>query len=152
MRRRPLWIQSGIAALTIAGAAALVIASQRRATDRTQLKIAASDLHSSAAEARLLAEERREGRLPALYWSSHLDMLRESMRDQQTSLDRARPKPGLEAMLEDTRALARALSAAAEALGAGDADNAKLSQAEAQLDGLARRLHDLVERLEQASA
>jgi hypothetical protein len=140
----------GIAAVAIAGAAGLLIASQRRATDRTELKIVASDLHTSAAEARLLVQEHRGGRLPPRYWSSHLAMLRDQVRDEQASLDSARARPGLEAALADTRALARDLSAAAEALAAG-ADNATLSRAEAELDGLARRLDDLVERLERMS-
>ena len=116
-RMRKLWIQfiaTGVVLAIVVTVACITAGS--REIDRAQLKIQAGELRSYASSAALLAEQIRQQKLTRPFWSTQLDQLHESAQCAADTLHRAKPKPGLEGKLDESRRLADQLVGAVRAL------------------------------------
>jgi hypothetical protein len=149
-QKRKFWIQLAATGAMIAIVVIVAcISASSREIDRAHLKIRAGELRSYASSAALLAEQMHQQKLTRPFWKTQLDHLSESARSAADALHKAKPEPGLEAKLDESRQLADQLSRAVHALAGAGADVEQLQSIQRDLDKVSTHSEALRASLEQ---
>jgi hypothetical protein len=142
-----LWAQAGALVLLALLLLAWLVHAETKPLNRDELKIEVAGLRSTAAEARLLAEQTLATHTTRPFFETETYLLNDKTKTAKQALDSAKVESGLEAKHLQARQLAGELQNECEKLSGSFANSAEMNRSKNSLEQLTTRLKELEESL-----